>query len=236
MSEDNYSLSAKVFHKLREDILAGNYLPNEELKEKNIGDELGVSRTPVREALRQLELEGLITIIPNKGAYVVGLTQKDIRDIYEMRILLEGLCARWAAEHITESQLQELEENIFLTEFHAQKQNWEQMVELDNHFHEILYQSSESKELERVLKEYHQYVQRVRKITLARAERCLNSCEEHRIILEALKERVPQKAEEAAKAHIRHTISNMDQIGWDNLIHGSQYEKQSKNNKKGEKQ
>lgn len=220
MSEDHHSLSARVFHKLREDILAGNYLPNEELKEKAIGDELGVSRTPVREALRQLELEGLITIIPNKGAYVVGLTKKDIRDIYEIRLLLEGLCAGWAAEHIAEAQLQELEENIFLTRFHAEKQNWEQMVELDNRFHEILYQSCGSKELERVLKEYHQYVQRVRRVTLARPNRSLNSCEEHQVILEALKERNPQKAEDAAQAHIRHTMSNMDQIGWDNLIHG----------------
>ena len=66
MAEDHYSLSAKVFHSIREDILNGKYQANEELKEKNIGDDLGVSRTPVREALRQLELEGLVHIIPNK--------------------------------------------------------------------------------------------------------------------------------------------------------------------------
>lgn len=69
MAEDHYSLSAKVFHSIREDILNGKYQANEELKEKNIGDDLGVSRTPVREALRQLELEGLVHIIPNKGAF-----------------------------------------------------------------------------------------------------------------------------------------------------------------------
>ena len=71
MGEDNYSLSSRVFHTIRENILSGKYATDEELKEKNIGEELGVSRTPVREALRQLELEGLVTIIPNKGAYVV---------------------------------------------------------------------------------------------------------------------------------------------------------------------
>ena len=74
MAEDHYSLSAKVFHSIREDILNGKYQANEELKEKNIGDDLGVSRTPVREALRQLELEGLVHIIPNKGAFVEGVT------------------------------------------------------------------------------------------------------------------------------------------------------------------
>ena len=93
MAEDHYSLSAKVFHSIREDILNGKYQANEELKEKNIGDDLGVSRTPVREALRQLELEGLVHIIPNKGAFVEGVTLQDIKDIYEIRTLLEGLCA-----------------------------------------------------------------------------------------------------------------------------------------------
>ena len=76
MGEDNYSLSSRVFHTIRENILSGKYATDEELKEKNIGEELGVSRTPVREALRQLELEGLVTIIPNKGAYVVGISKK----------------------------------------------------------------------------------------------------------------------------------------------------------------
>ena len=76
MADDRYSLSTKVFHTIREDILSGKYRYNEELKEKTIGDELGVSRTPVREALRQLELEGLVTIIPNKGAYVVGISRR----------------------------------------------------------------------------------------------------------------------------------------------------------------
>ena len=147
MGEDNYSLGSRVFHMIRENILSGKYERDEELKEKSIGEELGVSRTPVREALRQLELEGLVTIIPNKGAYVVGISQKDIKDIYEIRSRLEGLCAKWAAENITKEQLDELEENIFLSDFHATKGNAEQMVELDNKFHEILYTASGSREL-----------------------------------------------------------------------------------------
>ena len=80
---DKYSLRGKVFSKIREDILAGNYREKDELKEAAISKALGVSRTPVREALRQLELEGLVSIIPNKGAYVNGITAKDIYDIYK---------------------------------------------------------------------------------------------------------------------------------------------------------
>jgi DNA-binding GntR family transcriptional regulator len=85
---------------------------NEELKEVAIGKELGVSRTPVREAFRQLELEGLIQIIPNKGAYVTGITPKDVHDIYMIRSTLEGMCARLATENITKEQLEELEEKL----------------------------------------------------------------------------------------------------------------------------
>ena len=91
---DKYSLRGRVFHKIREDILSGKYKDHEELKEVAIGNELGVSRTPVREAFRQLELEGLIQIIPNRGAYVTGIKAKDVKDIYMIRSKLEGLCAK----------------------------------------------------------------------------------------------------------------------------------------------
>ena len=101
--------------KLREDILSGVYKDCDELREITIGEEMGVSRTPVREALRQLELEGLVKIIPNKGAYVTGITPKDVQDIYMIRSMLEGMCARWATEHITPEQIEQLEEIVLLS-------------------------------------------------------------------------------------------------------------------------
>ena len=210
---DKYSLRGRVFHKLREDILSGKYAEHEELKEVAIGEELGVSRTPVREAFRQLELEGLIQIIPNKGAYVTGITTKDIQDIYMMRSVLEGLCAKWATEHITKEQLEEMEENIYLAEFHARKEHWEQMAELDNRFHEILYEASNSKKLEHLLKDFHQYVLRVRKQTLASSGRGLASNEEHKQILEAIKSGDPLKAEAEANKHVMSAYENMVKNG-----------------------
>ena len=219
MADDKYSLSTKVFHTIREDILSGKYRYHEELKEKTIGDELGVSRTPVREALRQLELEGLVSIIPNKGAYVVGISKSDIQDIYEIRSRLEGLCAKWACDHITAEQLDELEENIYLSEFHAGRAGHaEQILELDNKFHEILYEASLSKMLKHELSAFHHYVERVRKITLSMPERVTKSNEEHRMIVEALKNHNEEKAEELATKHMLNTISNMDKFGWDNLL------------------
>lgn len=206
---DKYSLRGRVFHKLREDILNGKYKENEELRESAIGEELGVSRTPVREAFRQLELEGLIQMVPNKGAYVTGITLKDVQDIYMMRSMLEGLCARWATEHITEEQLSEMEENIYLSEFHEQRGHMEQFAELDNRFHEILYEACNSKMLEHTLKDFHQYVYRVRRKTLANANRGKASNQEHRMIMEAIKEKDAQRAEQLANQHMINAYKNM---------------------------
>lgn len=218
MSEDNKSLGAKVYRQIRDNILSGKYAVNEELKEKNIGEELGVSRTPVREALRQLELEGLVSIISNKGAYVVGVTLDDIKDIYEMRILLEGLCAKKAANNITPELIELLDENICLSEFYVQNNNLDKMVNLDSEFHKILYEASKSKELNKVLKDYHEYVARVRKETLTDLNRCKASLLEHKQIAEAIKNHDCELAEKYARLHISNTMENMDKIGWENLV------------------
>ena len=134
-----------VFNTLRKAILTGTLKPGERLMEVHLANKLGVSRTPVREAFRQLELEGLIQIVPNKGAYVTGITTKDVKDIYMIRSSLEGMCARLATEHITKEQMEELEENVYLASFHASKGHMEQMAELDNRFHHILYEGQLNK-------------------------------------------------------------------------------------------
>ncbi|MBR5597007.1 MAG: GntR family transcriptional regulator [Lachnospiraceae bacterium] len=210
---DKFSLRGRVFHKIREDILSGKYKDNEELKEVAIGDELGVSRTPVREAFRQLELEGLIHIIPNKGAYVTGITVKDVKDIYMMRSLLEGLCAKWATENITKEQLEEMEENVYLAEFHAAKGNTQQLAELDNRFHEIMYEACNSKMLEKQLRDFHDYVLRVRKKTLSQNQRSTASNKEHKFIFEAIKSGDPAKAEEEATKHVLSAYENIVKNG-----------------------
>ena len=210
---DKYSLRGRVFQKLREDILSGKYKEHEELKEVAIGEELGVSRTPVREAFRQLELEGLIQIVPNKGAYVTGITAKDVKDIYMIRSLLEGLCARLATEKITTEQMEEMEENIYLADFHAQKGHMDQMAELDNRFHDILYEACDSKLLEHTLKDYHQYVLRVRQKTLSNNTRGRASKDVHRQIMEAIMAGDADKAEQLANRHMINAYDNMVKNG-----------------------
>lgn len=208
----DHSLSSKVFQKLRDNILTGKYAEQEELRENTIGKELGVSRTPVREALRQLELEGLVTIIPNKGAYVSGITGEDVKDIYRMRSLLEGLCARWAAERITEEQMGRLDEIILLAEFHSKRENAinaEQITELDGQFHAVLYEACGSRILKHTLTDFHKYVQNARKLSIISGERARKSIREHKMILRAIRERDPDLAEQLANEHIIHVMENL---------------------------
>lgn len=206
------SLRGRVFQTIRERILTGHYKENEELREAVLGEELGVSRTPVREALRQLELEGLVEIIPNKGAYVTGISKKDVQDIYAIRSLLEGLSARWAAENITEEQLDRMEELILLSEFHSHKEGTEkenQVVALDGSFHEILYEACGSRILHHVLSDFHKYVQLTRKDSVHKKNRAEKSIAEHKAILQAIREHDADLAERLANEHIRHVVENL---------------------------
>ena len=206
---EEYSLRSQVFQTIREDILKGKYKENEELREATLGKELGVSRTPVREALRQLELEGLVNIVPNKGAYVTGITEKDVYDIYMIRSMLEGLCVRWATEHITVEQLEELDEIILLSEYHLEKRNFEQMTELDGKFHQVLYDASKSRILDHVLSDFHKYVQMARGNSVKTEERAAKSIEEHREILGAIRDKDAERAERLATLHIIHVMENL---------------------------
>lgn len=215
---DKYSLRGRVFQSIREDILSGRYEQNTELKEAAIGAELGVSRTPVREALRQLELEGLVTIIPNRGAYVNMITAKDVQDIYVIRSMLEGLCARWATQSITAEQLDSMEETLCLSEYHTSKKNYEKLYELDSLFHEQLYEAGGSRILNHILSDFHDYVKMVRKATISTSSRSVTSTEEHRAIFEAIKEKDPDKAEALAKEHVKHTIESIQAYGLERIL------------------
>lgn len=210
---DKYSLRGRVFHHMREDILSGKYKKDDELRENTIANELGVSRTPVREALRQLELEGLVKIVPNKSAVVTGFSAKDMHDIYIIRSYLEGLCAKLACENITEAQIEALEEIQYLFDFHAKKKHFEQLVELDDRFHDIIYEASNSRMLTHVLVDYHHYVGRIRKVSLSNEERAEYCSKEHNAILEALRQRDGDKAEQLAHQHILNTIQNINKKG-----------------------
>ena len=177
--------------------------------ECTIGKELGVSRTPVREAVRQLALEGLVQIIPNKGAFVTGISARDVMDMYQIRARLESLCASMAAEHASEEQLEGMEETIVLSDYHAGKGNYDQVCQQDSRFHKLLYEASGSRILAHTLGDFHQYLQRVRMASVQYRMRVRPSNSEHRKILEAIRRGDGREAEKAAYGHIANTIENL---------------------------
>ena len=209
--EEHYSLGGKVFQQLKNSILAGEFENKAELREVVLAKKLGVSRTPVREALLQLEQEGLVEIYPNRGAYVKGITYKDVEDIFRIRARLEGLCAEMAVASITQEQLDKLEEIILLSKFYEEKKDMEHLLKMDSQFHEVLFESCGSKMLEHQLKDYHQYVQKDRLHSLKRQERAKKSTQEHEEILLAIKEKNAKKADELATRHILNAIANIRQ-------------------------
>jgi len=113
----------------------------------------------------------------------------------------------------TQSQIEELEEILYLSDFHAKKNHNEQMVELDNKFHELIYEASGSKILYHVLSDFHHYVERIRKITLAMPSRASQASQEHAAILEAIKKRDGDLAEQLAYEHIKSSIKNISERG-----------------------
>ena len=206
--QGKYLLTERVYQALRTDILSGTFKDQEELKETALARNYGVSRTPVREAIRQLALEGLVDTIPNRGAYVHNIHTKDVKDVYAIRSLLEGLAARWAVENITAEQIESLEEILYMSEYYRKKELWEQVYISDNRFHEQIYVASGSHLLEHMLRTFHEYVQQVRKNALKDEARAKKSFEEHAAILEAIKNHQADEAARLATKHIENAVES----------------------------
>ena len=205
---DQNSLRSKVFKRILEDIINGKYKTGETLVESRLADELGVSRTPIREALKQLELEGLVTPLANRRVVVEGITQRDIDDIYVIRRTIEGLAARWATENITEDDLEELRRILDLEEFFTQKDDMSKVEELDREFHSLIFRVSNSKPLRFMLANFHQFVKKARQDSLRVKGRMNKTLEEHRAILKALENKNPEEAEKAMISHISGAEEN----------------------------
>lgn len=203
------SLSRRIFSQIQNDILNGVYEPGESLIETRLSEELGVSRTPVREALRQLELEGLVQSIPNRGVRVKGVSAKDIQDIYTIRMLIEGLAARWAAEKITPGEMEELKEAVDLEEFFTRRNDYSHLMKLDSRFHDIIFKASKSKPLMHTLSTFHHYVQKARKISLSNPKRAMEVLSEHKAIMQAIIDKNADTAERLTIEHVKNASRNL---------------------------
>ena len=208
-SASDTSLRHKVFQYIKSQIIKGTYAPGDTILETKLADELGVSRTPVREAVWLLEVEGLVEITSKKGAVVLGISPKDVADIYAMRQLLEGLAARWATTNLTDLQIKELQKICDLSEFYVQKRNTEELANLDDKFHQLIYAASGSKILNLTLKHLHELIQPARLHSITIEDRLSHSVTEHLVLLEAFQNRDETAAEAAMTHHIEKAYKNI---------------------------
>ncbi|MBQ2135395.1 MAG: GntR family transcriptional regulator [Clostridia bacterium] len=206
------SLADQVFDHLETDILSGKYSRGEILTESKLSQELGVSRTPIREALRRLEQEHIIEET-GKGSVVIGISEKDVDDIFVIRKQLETLAAGIAAENCTDEQLSKLREALELQEFYLEKGDAEQIKQMDNRFHYIVYRLSGSTVFYDILVPLHKKIQKYRKIAVQSSGRAKASVEEHRKIYEAIASGNKALAEKYVLEHVENAYSHIKKRG-----------------------
>ncbi len=193
-----------VFDVLKSAVVSGQLKPGERLMEQQVAEELGVSRTPVREAIRRLELEGFLIMIPRKGAYVADISLKDIAQVFEVRAAMESLAAGLAAERITNDQLDMLERKLVEVKAAVDSSDIEAIIKIDTDFHEIIYNASRNERLVQILSNLREQIQRYRSASLAYPGRLKDTLEEHKELVEAISDRNVALAQRLAKEHIEN--------------------------------
>ena len=202
-NENDYlPLRDVVFNTLRTSILTGELKPGERLMEIHLADKLGVSRTPIREAIRKLELEGLVTMIPRHGAEVAQITEKNLRDVLEVRRALDALAVELACERITEDELAELKKACENFELETKRGNANQVAQADVELHDIILKASGNERLMQMISKLSQQMYRYRLEYIKDADKRQILMVEHEHILKALTLRHIQEAKMAVREHI----------------------------------
>ena len=191
-----------VFNTLREAILKGELAPGERLMEIHLAERLGVSRTPIREAIHKLELEGLVLMIPRKGAEVAKISEKSLRDVLEVRRSLEDLAIELACERMTEEEINQLEEAQ--KAFCAAIESGEALAiaESDESYHDIIYDGTCNAKLVQMLNNLREQMYRYRLEYIKDAEKRQILVNEHEHILDAIRRRDVAQAKVAMRQHI----------------------------------
>ena len=207
------SIADQIFEQLQDEILSGKYKKGEILSEAKLSEELGVSRTPIREAVRRLEQERILDET-GRGIVVVGISAEDMLDMYEIRIQLEGQAAARAAKNVTDEQLNEMQEVIDLQKFYTDKpgdvsNKSNNIRDMDSSFHELLYRASGSVVFHDTLSNIHKKILKFRKASVSDKSRAEQSYEEHLAILDALRLHEPELARSRTVQHIINARDNI---------------------------
>ena len=200
--QNHKPLREMVYEELKMQILTGAIIPGTRMMEVELAEEMGVSRTPIREAIRKLEKEGLVTIEPRRGAYASMISTEDMVEILEVRQDLEGLAAFFAAERMQPAQLDELKEVSSNYNEAVTRGSMEDMIKYDTRFHRIIVDSCHNKILVQMIEQLQELVLRFRYIYYDNFKRAENMPEEHEAILKAIESKDANLAREAADVHI----------------------------------
>lgn len=196
-------LSEKAYHLIKEKIISLELKPLSVIDEQALQSELGLGRTPIREALHRLAAEDLVIIAPRRGMFVADISITDLQKVFEVRLVLEGFCARLAAQRSTMEQIARMES--VLNELACVPEgDAEALMSLDRRFHELLYQAADNEFLADSLSRLHALSLRLWHIVLTQLDDVKGAIEEHGTIIEALRARDAEGAEQLVQQHIAH--------------------------------
>jgi DNA-binding GntR family transcriptional regulator len=199
-------LYEEVAERLREQIFAHQMAPGSWVDEQSLALQLGISRTPMREAIKVLAAEGLITMYMNRGAYVTEVDRRDLEQIFTVLSLLEGQAAKETALRATEDQLTELDNLHHRLEKAAADRDLDQFFEINVKFHELIQGIAGNRWMNNTIADLRKVLKLQRRDSLNRTGRMQNSVIEHRQILEAILKRDPIGAEAAMRKHLAHGL------------------------------
>lgn len=199
--EDKKTPSQKACESIAIDILTGILPDGKQIVEQKVCEKYNLSRTPVREILKELESLGLAELIPNRGAFVTGITQRDVNDLYFMKSLLYPQCVKWAIERITDSEFAMLEDAFTFMQFYAATEDLEKIQRVIHGFNAIIYNASHNKELERSLLRYDFLIKYANLGVRYPLDFMPTVLEEQGAIFEAFRLKNPELGEEAAQIH-----------------------------------
>jgi DNA-binding GntR family transcriptional regulator len=194
-------LSEKAYYLIKEKIITLELPPSSLINEQSLMDELGLGRTPIREALQRLEMEDLITIVPRRGAFVADISITDLQKIFETRIFLEGFCARLAAQRATSEQLSQMQEAIAQLE-QVTDNGVKKLMDIDARFHQLLYQAADNEFLADVLKRFYDLSLRIWYLVLERIGDVQESIIQHKGVVNALRAQDEELAEALIQEHV----------------------------------
>jgi len=203
--QESDTIRKKVYHHIRERILSGDIGPGERLIETRLAQDIGTSRTPVREALHSLELEKLIKSIPRVGYVVEGMNEQELEEICEIRGVTEALAARWAIAKSPKKLAKDLGKNLARQEDALNKKNLQGYIELDAQFHDIIARLSGSDRLFELIQTLRRHMLRYRIHVVYAFQTAIRSVEGHRGIVDAIEQGDAAKAIDALQAHLQQT-------------------------------